>query len=255
MRPEPSQRREQDLLRSCYPETEFGGYTNIDGSICFYLCVNALLRPTDTVLDIGCGRGQAADDPVPIRQKLRILRGQCTQVIGIDVDASAATNPFVDDFRLIDKHAGRWPIDDASCDLCLADWLLEHLADPELFFRECRRVLRPGGHLCIRTPNTRGYVALISRLVPRRHHASVLEKVSDQRKAKDIFPAHYRCNTIASIRRAFRQHGFRGYVFGYEAEPVYLSFSRLLYRLGTLHQRLAPQSFKLAIFAFGRKTP
>jgi hypothetical protein len=49
------------------------------------------------------------------------------------------------------------------------------------------------------------------------------------------------------------QHGFDHCVYGYEAEPYHLGFSRLAYFCGVLHQRLAPGLCKTTLFAFARK--
>ena len=49
------------------------------------------------------------------------------------------------------------------------------------------------------------------------------------------------------------KYGFEHYVYGYEADPSYLYFSRVMYFLGTLHQKFAPGMIKLAIFAFAHK--
>ena len=47
-------------------------------------------------------------------------------------------------------------------------------------------------------------------------------------------------------------HGLRAVVYGYEAEPSYLHFSKLSYGLGVLHQKFAPGFLRPAIFAFGQ---
>ena len=119
-----------------------------------YQRVNALLKPSSVVLDVGCGRGKDVQDPVESRAKLRTLRGKCASVIGIDSDVAAAANPAVDEFRHISGK--QWPVDREAIDLCLVDSVLEHVSDPDAFFAECRRVVKPGGYLCIRTPNSLG---------------------------------------------------------------------------------------------------
>jgi hypothetical protein len=116
-------------------------------------------------------------------------------------------------------------------------------------------VLRPGGSLCIRTPNLLNYIALLSKLIPNRSHASVLARAKPGLGEEDIFPTLYRCNTLPAVRGALTRHGFSAVVYGYEAEPSYLSFSKAAYALGVLHQKLAPGLFKAAIFAFGKKAP
>jgi SAM-dependent methyltransferase len=235
-----------------YPETRFGGFTDVDGTIAFYTRVNALLRPESVVVDFGCGRGAHSDDPVGYRRELRNLSGRAKRVIGIDVDHAAAANPFVDEFRFLESD--KWPLDNRTTDLVFSDCVLEHLPDPSGFFSEARRVLRPGGLLCLRTTNLWSYVGIASKLIPNRAHAKVLSHVQDRRKGEDVFPALYRCNSISRIRRELRVHGFDGVVYGHEAEPSYLSFSRLAFALGVIHQKIAPSIFAPTIFAFARST-
>lgn len=233
-----------------YPESAFGGFTDMDGTVIFYARINALLEPSFVVLDFGCGRGARRDDEVRLRRELCILRGKVRKVIGLDVDEAAAENPFVDEFNLL--TGARWPIADGSIDLIVSDSVLEHIERPEVFFSECRRTIRPGGYLCLRTPNKWSYVGLASRLVPNRFHSKVLTSVQDDRKEEDVFPTFYACNSVSRIRRALREHGFDGVVYGFESEPSYLSFSRLAFRFGVLHQRLSPRFLKPAIFVFAR---
>jgi ubiquinone/menaquinone biosynthesis C-methylase UbiE len=211
-----------------------------------------LASPGSVVLDVGCGWGEYADDPVALRRELRVFQGKVKRVVGIDVDENAKENPFIDEFHLVDE-SGRWPLEDNSVDLCLCDHIVEHIKDPDLFFSECRRVISAKGYLCIRTTNLASYVGLFSKLIPNRLHKRILSKVNKERKEEDIYPTFYKCNTIREIRRMLSRYGFANYTYGYEAEPIYLSFSRLSYWLGVVHQRFAPRSIKPTILAFGRK--
>ena len=187
-----------DLLSQFYPEAKFGGFSDIDVTIAFYNHVNALIKPESVVVDFGCGRGLASEDPVPLRRKLRILHGKAQKVIGLDVDPVGAKNACIDEFRLM-QPGREWPVNTASVDLVVSDCVMEHLPEPTWFFRESRRVLRQGGSVCIRTPNTRSYIGLMSRLLPGKYHASVLSRVQETRKQEDVFPTVYRCNTLARM--------------------------------------------------------
>src|SRR5438093_943558 len=40
-----------------YPESRFGGFTGVDGTLAFYIRVNSLIDSSSVVLDVGCGRG------------------------------------------------------------------------------------------------------------------------------------------------------------------------------------------------------
>lgn len=240
-----------------YPESRFGGFSDIDGTIAFFQRINSLIDETSTVLDVGCGAGSYGNDPLPWRKNLRILRGKAGRVIGIDVDENARNNPFLDEFRLIKDDA--WPVESDSIDLLVCDNVLEHIKEPELFFAQIQRVLKNGGILCVRTPNRWNYIAIAATLIPNKAHAKVLSVVQDGRKEEDVFPTFYRCNTVGKLKKIMKKNGFSSVVYGYEAEPGYLSFSLIAYFLGVLHQRLAPGFFKAAIFAFGTiqkdKTP
>jgi SAM-dependent methyltransferase len=234
----------QTTARRFHPETAFGGFTDIDGSIGFYVRVQELLSPDATALDVGCGRGTQVDDPVRVRRELRVLRGKCKRVIGIDVDPAAAENPFVDEFRLVESGRA-WPIENGSVELVLADFVLEHVDDPELFLSEAARVLRRGCTLCIRTVNAHSYLGLASRMVPPRLHRAVLDA--------DVFPTLYRCNTVARLRRALAKNGFEAVVYGAEPEPAYLAFNRVAYGLGLAHRKLAPGRMRVGLIAWARR--
>ena len=234
-----------------YPEARFGGFTDIDGTIAFFNRVNSLLDPSSTVLDVGCGRGAYGDDPIGFRRSLRILKGKAARVIGIDVDRAAQDNPFLDEFRPAQEN--HWPVENDSIDLIVCDHVLEHIDDPKRFFAEAHRALKDGGFLCIRTPNRWSYIAVAATLIPNRLHSRVTSVVQEGRQTQDVFPTLYKCNSIGRIREMLQKHGFESVVYGYEAEPSYLSFSKFAYWLGVLHQRFAPRFLKPVIFAFGLK--
>jgi len=240
-----------NYLNIYYPESRFGGFTDVDGTITFYTRVKSLVDPSSVVVDVGCGRGMYGEDPVAVRRENRILKGRCAKVIGIDVDPVGESNPYIDEFRRIEN--AQWPLENESVDVVVSDCVLEHIEDPEAYFAECSRVLKPGGYLCIRTANANSYIGLISRMVPNRLHAAVLKRAKHSKKEEDIFPTVYRCNTRRKMASTLDQHGFDSCVYEHESEPYYLSFSKFFYHLGVLHQRLALSFFKAAIFAFGQK--
>lgn len=234
-----------------YPERRFGGFTHVDGTVAFYTRVNSLLEPTSVVLDLGCGRGAAIEDPIPWRRELQIFQGKCARVLGADLDPAASSNPNIDEFHLIE--AGRIPLANECIDVCVADFVVEHVEDVNLFFSESARVLKPRGYLCIRTPNVWSYMGVASRLVPTRLHSRALRRLQADRKEDDIFPTVYRCNSVRKLRYALTRHGFEAVVQTQEPEPAYLSFSRFLYALGVFHQRHAPRPFRRMLLAYARK--
>lgn len=240
------------LKERFYPETTYGGFSYVDGTVAFYSKVNALVDPNSVVVDFGCGRGAGLDDPSTFRRNLRILKGKVKKVIGLDVDKAVLGNQAVDQPYLL--TSSQWPLEDRSVDLVISDHVLEHLPEPALFFKESARVLKPGGFLCIRTPNKWSYIGIAARLIPNKFHSRVVGVAQEDRKEEDVFPTLYRCNSIGAIKRAFHDGGFQNIVVtGYDAEPDYLTFSSFAYWLGTLYGKFAPGWLKGAIFGFGRK--
>ena len=242
----------RDSIEIWYPESRFGGFTDVDGTVLFYSRVRSLVTSESVVLDVGCGRAAHSDDPVAYRRDLRKLRGHVRRVIGIDVDPASTENPWIDEFRPIAAD-GSFPVDTASCDVLVSDSVLEHVPNPTRFFSECSRVLRPGGVLALRTTNALGYVGLGSRLIPQRLHAQFLSRAQDEIEAEDYFPTVYACNTRRRLKNALERAGFECVVYSVDSEPRYFLFSRLLYALAVFHQRYSPAGLRLALFAFGRK--
>lgn len=181
-----------------YPESKFGGFSDIDGVVTFYSRVNSLIKPYFTFLDIGCGRGAYAETSIPFKRDLRTFRHKCQRVIGIDVEESDSSNPFIDEFYKIEGT--HWPIASESIDIAISDSVLEHIENPDLFFAEIQRVIKPGGYLCLTTTNIFGYVCIISKIILEKYHFSILRKAQPERKELDIFPAYYRCNSVKKVR-------------------------------------------------------
>ncbi len=235
-----------------YPEREFGGYSRVDGTIAFYGRIQVLVRPEMTVLDVGCGRGAAADmlEKRPA-ERCRIIRGRCKKVIGIDVSEAGEQNNLIDEFRRIESD--RWPVESASIDLLIADAVLEHLENPDAFFAECSRVVKPGGFVCFRTPNKWAYFAIASALIPNRLHSKVLSIIQPGRQERDVFPTFYRANTPRALQRLIRAHGFKGCVYRHIAEPNYFLFSAFLYGFAVHVHRWLPSIFWPATIIFARR--
>ena len=243
----------KDQRAALYPEIRFGGFSDIDFSVIFYNRVHSLVQPQHVVLDFGCGRGVLQNDPSTYRRDIQNLKGKVKKVIGADVDEDAHDNPYIDEFFLLKDATIPLPTD--SVDLCICRSVVEHLENPSDFFAEMSRVLKPGGYLCLVTPNKYSYFGVASRLIPNRLHSKVLGRIMNSfREDKDVFPTYYRCNSIWKMRKDLAEYNFSdNLVYGYDAEPQYLSFSGLLYRLGVLHQKAAPRIIKTMIFAFAKR--
>lgn len=241
------------LFESVYPESKFGGFSRYDGTVAFYSRVQSLLRPNSVVIDLGCGRGAAhQEDSCDYRRSLRDLSGSGRTVIGVDVDSSAAENPSLDEFRLM-EDVNHWPLESDSVDFIVTDFVLEHVEDPGGFFAEAHRIMRPGAVFCARTPNANGYVALMSRMIPNRLHSRVTTSVQSHREEFDVFPTWYRCNSRASLRRRLDQHDFTHSIYRIEPEPGYMAFSSIAFRMAAVFHTITPPPFQSTLLVFARK--
>ena len=235
-----------------YPESRFGGFSDIDGTVSFYNRVNSLIKEGDTILDVGCGRGEYQEDECGFRRKLRIMRGKCRRVIGMDVDTHAQSNPFIDEFYLIENDL-LLAIENNSIDLIICDYVLEHVQFPDKLFKEFNRVLKVGGVVCARTPNFFSYFGIISNSIPDRLHAKLVGWMQGTRKPEDVFPKFYRCNSIFRIKKLMQTFGFEGLVYGFESEPAYFSFSSFIYGMVKIFHQLTPKYFSTQLYLFARK--
>ncbi len=240
------------LLHRFYPEMAFGGFTRVSATVEFFTRINALVKPTDRILDYGAGRGATIETGGnAFTQWMKDFKGRVAHVEGCDIDPAVLENPFLDGAAVIGPD-GKLPYPDNSFDGVITSWVFEHIEHPGPFAAEVMRVLKPGGFLAAMTPNKRGYIALGSRLAGNAQHVDLLKRVQPDRNDFDVFPTFYRLNTRKDIQRAFTGAGDIA-VYGTSSEPAYHFNNLLLYRLFRLIHAVTPDAFHTALLIFIRK--
>jgi SAM-dependent methyltransferase len=240
-----------------FPEVAAGGFTRIDGTVQFYVRVNALLAEMHgraVVLDFGAGRGATMDSPAAVHPFLFDLRDRAARVIGVDVDTAVRTNPVLDEAHVIEP-GGALPFADGMFDLIVSDYTFEHLVDPGPVARELSRVLALGGWICARTPNKWGYIGLGARLIPNCFHVPLLARLQPERLAGDVFPTAYALNTPRELLRYFPAASFDHFVYRWDPESAYGGSSRLVTSALSFGSRLTPEAFRAVLMVFLRRKP
>jgi SAM-dependent methyltransferase len=224
-----------------FPERQAGGYSRRDGGVDFFSRVSALVDEQSRVLDFGCGRGLSEEDPVLYRRRLQNFRGRVAWVDGVDVDTSVTANVKVDRLSVVAPESVL-PIANSSVDLVLADWVLEHVANPSFAVDEFARVLKPGGWFCARTTNSLAPVALFARLIPNRLHYRVVSKLQPEsvRKDGDVFPTMYRVNSSHAVKEYFDAQRWLTFTWTFRNEPAYWGSSNAGRRLGHVVEKVLP---------------
>ncbi|NQT29329.1 MAG: class I SAM-dependent methyltransferase [Candidatus Saganbacteria bacterium] len=213
------------LKRKYYPDKSY------DGTLAFYNWIGSCLSFDFKVLNVGAGTTS--------ERKEKSLRGKVEKVVGIDVDPEVLKNSDLDEAYIIDGK--NLPFPDNYFDLAWADYVFEHLKDPEYLLREVFRVLRPGGSFFFRTPNMYHYVTLFSRNTPHWLHALLADRMRGlaARPHKMTYPTFYRINSLSKIKTIAHKVGFNLVeIQPVEKEPSYFMFNCLLFFFGMIYERV-----------------
>jgi ubiquinone/menaquinone biosynthesis C-methylase UbiE len=98
------------------------------------------------VLEVACGAGQGLG--YVARRARRVVGGDYTEAL-----LRLAHDQYRDRIPLLRLDAETLPFGDGSFDVIILFEAIYYLPDPPRFLCECRRVLRPGGHLLLCSAN------------------------------------------------------------------------------------------------------
>lgn len=150
-----------------------------------------------TALDAGCGRVSA----------LRSFRPRIARLVGADVHKPTTPLPHLDEFVIVDLCRPADGFADASFDVALSSFTLEHFEDPAAAMANLRRWMRPGGTLVMTTVNRRHPFVATYLALPdgARRRLQPLIKAT----AGDAHPLVGACNHPAAVHEALSDAGFR----------------------------------------------
>jgi len=166
------------------------------------------------------------------------VRSWGCSTVGLDVDPVVKNNKFLD--RAVPFDGGKFPLEDNSFDVVFSHWVMEHVPDPALHFKEVHRVLAPGGVYLFRTPNLFHYSMMAAKYFPEKLRVPVARWLKREREeAHDPYLAFYRANTSGQILRLLQESGLMvDELKILEGWPIYGKGSRLLFLLFMSYERM-----------------
>jgi len=204
----------------------------------YEITIRRHLQPGMRLLDAGCGRGGAVE---------QLWSDDCL-LIGADPDLPSLIEHRLPSLPRAAALLERLPFGPASFDLVISSWVLEHLPDPGRAFAEAARVLRPGGHLMVLTPNRWHPVTLLNRLLgwAGPWQARLVPHLYG-RAEEDAFPVHYRA--VRRLRQRGQAAGLAPVAVQTISDPTYLAFNEALFQLSRGLEALLPAGARVHLVA------
>ena len=179
-----------------------------------------------TFLEAGAGRGNKSHAN---------FKDLVQTAVGVDIEDSVFENPY-----LHEKYVGsidKMPfLESNRFDVVISNNVLEHVQEPDGFFAELNRVMKPGAVLITKTPNFHHYMPIIASITPTWFHKfyNRLRGTSET----DIFPTKYLINTKKDQYLFAQKHGFKITNIKFiEGRPEYLRISFFTYLAGFIYER------------------
>jgi len=137
-------------------------------------------------LDIGCGKNEYIAD----------LGHKAKTALGIDM----LNNQDRVNASFLQANLLSIPLPSGYANLITMRLIVEHLENIPEDFSEICRLLRPGGHLILLTPNSLSPVVFLPRLLPYRLKSWLIQKIFSVR-SDEVFKTYHRFNTPMKITK------------------------------------------------------
>lgn len=188
------------------------------------------------ILEIGAG---------PSNPTSRFLAG-LGELHGLDPDPEVAGNDALAGYAVLEGSS--FPYDEGAFDVCVSNYVIEHVAEARRHLEEVHRVLVPGGAYLFRTPNLFHYVGLAAHFTPHWLHLRLANRLRNAPEdSHDPYPTTYRLNTRRAIRRQAHAAGFSvERLVMIESEPMYGLSNRALFLLFMVYERSVNSSERFA---------
>ncbi|MCK5123361.1 MAG: class I SAM-dependent methyltransferase [Candidatus Pacebacteria bacterium] len=158
------------------------------------------IKPDSNILDVGCGRNAFGEEYYKIARKR----------VGVDPDKDALSENKLMDQKICCAIKDIYDISKIanSFDVVIAQWVLEHMDNPERDIRAISKLCKKDGHFIFMTTNVYSPVMLFSKICPT-FLKKLLRKKMFGTDEDDTYPTKYRINSISKIDQVMRNNGFQ----------------------------------------------
>ncbi|MFH1175235.1 MAG: class I SAM-dependent methyltransferase [bacterium] len=196
-----------EIVKKYYPEFKDVGYF-------FKKYLEKYINSDSEILDIGCGR-QAFGAEFYKKAKKRV---------GVDPDQEALNdNKLMDEKYCCDER--NIPNSIGQFDVIIAQWVLEHMENPDKSFEEIERLAKPGGYFIFMTPNIYSPLILFSKICPIFLKKRFRGKLGI--KEEDTYPTCYRANSAAKINQILIRNNFEKVELKKAGVLTYFGFNKI----------------------------
>lgn len=207
-----------------------------------------LINEETVLLDAGCGE----------KGIMNKYKGKTKRAVGIDASLEAMEkNTSLDDYVQVHLENEKLPFEDETFDVVICQWVIEHLENPKLVYKEFDRVLKKNGHMILVTNSIYNPMMLISKILPLKLRDSMKEKIFPDEIDEDTFPTYYNCNSKRAFEKALTELGYTRVFSGYSNDISIFLFSKILFMLVVLFDKVTDikglKCFKMHIVAHYKK--
>ena len=203
------------------------------------------LRQGMDVLDCGCGPGSITVGLADMVAPGKVL-GVDIEPRQLEVARALATERGTSNVRFEQASIYELPYPDATFDVAVAHFVVEHVREPMRALREMRRVLRPGGLAAIKDPY---YPAFTFRpsLPTLRRYDELLAKVRSHSGASPAYAADLRaCLLEAGFERTEARAEILTVAGGVEDFPIFKQIRENQIREPTFRDTVIEQGWATA---------
>lgn len=192
------------------------------------------IKDNDIMYDIGGGKRLMYG---------KALKNHNAKVYGVDIsDKELEANAEVCG-KIVTDVCREIPLPHGKVDMITSSSVLEHLRQPEAFFANAYKSLKPGGYFIHVCPCRYAVFAVINRLLPHKLSRKILFFFKPEAKGTCGFPAYYKELYMDGIKKMLDDTGFElvGCYTDYRQSSYYTFFfplflinygwDRLMYRL------------------------